>query len=212
MAKQKYYVVWAGKTPGIYTSWAECQLQVNQYVGAKFKAYETQKEAEAAYKAGASKNWGQGKKPKTAANQTSNIMTLDNIDMDSISVDVGCSGNPGIVEYKGVETRTGEVIFSVGPISKGTNNMGEFLAIVHALAYLKKKGSSQTVYSDSRTALKWVSQKQAASTLVRDESTKEIWDLMDRAIKWLKTNTYPNKVLKWETKEWGEIKADYGRK
>jgi ribonuclease HI len=212
MAKQKYYVVWAGKKPGIYTSWAECQLQVNQFVGAKFKAYETQKEAEAAYKAGASKHWGQGQKPKAAAKQTLNVATSDKIDMDSISVDVGCSGNPGIVEYKGVETQSGEVIFSVGPISKGTNNMGEFLAIVHALAYLKKKGSSQTVYSDSRTALKWVSQKQAASTLVRDETTKEIWDLMDRALKWLQTNTYPNKVLKWETKEWGEIKADYGRK
>jgi ribonuclease HI len=35
---------------------------------------------------------------------------------------------------------------------------------------------------------------------------------MDRAINWLKTNTYTNKVLKWDTKEWGEIKADYGRK
>jgi ribonuclease HI len=212
MAKQKYYVVWAGKKPGIYTSWAECQLQVNQFFGAKFKAYETEKEAEAAYKAGASKHWGLGQKPKAAAKQTLKIAASDEIDMDSISVDVGCSGNPGIVEYKGVETRSGEVIFSVGPISKGTNNMGEFLAIVHALAYLKKQGSSQTIYSDSRTALKWVSQKQAASTLVRDESTKEIWELMDRAIKWLQTNTYPNKVLKWETKEWGEIKADYGRK
>jgi ribonuclease HI len=115
------------------------------------------------------------------------------------------------VEYKGVDTQSGEVIFSVGPISKGTNNMGEFLAIVHALAYLKKQGSSRTIYSDSRTALKWVQQKQAASTLVRDESTKEIWELMDRAINWLQTNTYTNKVLKWETKEWGEIKADYGK-
>jgi ribonuclease HI len=90
--------------------------------------------------------------------------------------------------------------------------MGEFLAIVHALAHLKKQGSSRTIYSDSRTAMKWVQQKQAASTLVRDESTKEIWELMDRAINWLQTNTYTNKILKWETKEWGEIKADYGRK
>jgi ribonuclease HI len=212
MAKQKYYVVWVGKKPGIYTSWAECQLQVNQFVGAKFKAYETQREAETAYKAGPNKNWGLGQKPKAAATQTLTEATSDKIDMDSISVDVGCSGNPGIVEYKGVDTRSGEVIFSVGPISKGTNNMGEFLAIVHALAYLKKKGSSQTIYSDSRTALKWVKQKQAASTLVRDETTKEIWDLMDRALTWLQNNTYPNKVLKWETKEWGEIKADYGRK
>jgi ribonuclease HI len=212
MAKQKYYVVWAGKKPGIYTSWAEAQLQVNQFTGAKFKAYESQKEAEAAYRAGPSKNWGQGQKPKPAAKPTETNSEHTSIIMDSLSVDVGCSGNPGIVEYKGVDTQTGEVIFTVGPISKGTNNMGEFLAIVHALAHLKKLGSSRTVYSDSRTALKWVQQKQAASTLVRDESTKEIWELMDRAVKWLQTNTYTNKVLKWETKEWGEIKADYGRK
>jgi ribonuclease HI len=212
MAKQKYYVVWVGKKPGIYTSWAECQLQVNQFLGAKFKSYESLKEAEAAYRAGPSKNWGQGQKPKATANQTEAEPNHASIVLDSISVDVGCSGNPGIVEYKGVDTLSGEVIFSVGPISKGTNNMGEFLAIVHALAHLKKQGSSRTIYSDSRTALKWVQQKQAASTLVRDESTKEIWDLMDRAIKWLQTNTYTNKVLKWETKEWGEIKADYGRK
>ncbi|MEX2460718.1 MAG: ribonuclease H family protein [Paenibacillaceae bacterium] len=212
MAKQKYYVVWAGKKPGIYMSWAECQLQVNQFVGAKFKSYESQKEAEAAYRAGANKSWGQGQKPKTAANKTETNPEHASIDMDSISVDVGCSGNPGIVEYKGVDTKTGEVIFAVGPISKGTNNMGEFLAIVHALAHLKKLASSRTIYSDSSTALKWVRQKQAASTLVRDETTKEIWELMDRAIKWLQTNTYKNKVLKWETKEWGEIRADYGRK
>jgi ribonuclease HI len=57
-----------------------------------------------------------------------------------------------------------------------------------------------------------VKQKQVSSTLVRDESTREIWDLVDRAVRWLKTNDYPNKVLKWQTKQWGEIKADYGRK
>jgi ribonuclease HI len=134
------------------------------------------------------------------------------IDYDSISVDVGTNGNPGPVEYKGVDTKTGEVIFSHGPIRKGTNNLGEFLAIVHALAYLKKQGSSKTVYSDSENALKWVRQKAVSSTLVRDKSTEEIWDLVDRAEKWLRTNTYDNKVLKWQTKQWGEIKADYGRK
>jgi ribonuclease HI len=212
VAKQKYYVVWVGKKPGIYTNWAECQLQVNQFYGAKFKSYETQMEAEAAYKAGPSKNWGQGQQPKSAIKSAETNPEHASIVMDSISVDVGCSGNPGIVEYKGVDTKTGEVIFAVGPISKGTNNMGEFLAIVHALAHLKKVGSSRTVYSDSRTALKWVQQKQAASTLARDESTKEIWEMMDRATKWLQTHSYTNKVLKWETKEWGEIKADYGRK
>lgn len=132
--------------------------------------------------------------------------------LDSISVDVGSKGNPGIVEYKGVSTRTGEVIFEHPPIAKGTNNLGEFLAIVHALAYLKQQGSSMTVYSDSMTAMSWIRKKAVATTLPRDASTEEIWTLVDRALNWLHSNTYSNPILKWDTKAWGEIKADYGRK
>lgn len=111
-----------------------------------------------------------------------------------------------------MDTQTGDVIFSCGPIRKGTNNLGEFLAIVHALAHLKQEGSSKTVYSDSVNAMKWVKQKKVATTLPRDASTEEIWQLIDRAESWLRSHTYDNKVLKWQTKSWGEIKADYGRK
>jgi len=213
MAKQKYYVVWAGRKPGVYASWAECQTQIDKFDEAKFKSYETKAAADQAYREGWKKHWGSGKSSGAAQKKaTGGAATDEEIDYDSISVDVGTSGNPGPVEYKGVDTKTGAVLFSVGPISKGTNNLGEFLAIVHGLAYLKKLGSGKTVYSDSVNALKWVKQKQVSTTLARDESTVEIWDLVDRAEKWLKTNSYPNKVLKWQTKSWGEIKADYGRK
>jgi ribonuclease HI len=220
MAKQKYYVVWVGKVPGIYTSWGECQQQVNQFTGAKFKAFESRSEAEQAYAAGYKNYWGQqsGSKPGSSGSKSYKRSSASaaeepgEIDYDSISVDVGTRGNPGPVEYKGVDTQTGDILFSCGPISKGTNNLGEFLAIVHALAYLKKIGSTKTVYSDSMNALKWLKQKKVATTLPRDASTQEIWDLVDRAEHWLRTNTYENKVLKWQTKSWGEIKADYGRK
>ncbi|MEW4368366.1 ribonuclease H [Paenibacillus kandeliae] len=226
MAKSKFYVVWEGHRPGIYSSWPECQQQTNGYKQAKYKAYESRAEAERAYAEGWKKHWGQaagsssaksssggGKSSVYGKRQTSaSDIPMDQIDYDSISVDVGTRGNPGPVEYRGVDTRTGQDIFSKGPIAKGTNNMGEFLAIVHALAYLKKQGSNKTVYSDSATAIKWVKQKQAASTLVRDASTAEIWDLVDRAEHWLRTNSYSNKLLKWETRSWGEVKADYGRK
>ncbi|AYB42076.1 ribonuclease H [Paenibacillus lautus] len=222
MAKQKYYVVWVGKVPGIYTSWGECQQQVNQFTGAKFKAFEARSEAEQAYAAGYKNYWGQqsgsgssssGSKSKSFKRSSASAAEdPGEIDYDSISVDVGTRGNPGPVEYKGVDTQTGDILFSCGPIQKGTNNLGEFLAIVHALAYLKKIGSTKTVYSDSMNALKWLKQKKVVSTLPRDASTKEIWDLVDRAEHWLRTNTYENKVLKWQTKSWGEIKADYGRK
>ncbi|MFB9274041.1 ribonuclease H [Cohnella cellulosilytica] len=210
MTKTKHYVVWAGRQPGVYASWAECQKQINGFDEAKYKSYESKATAEQAYREGWKKHWGSGKK---AASAKAGVDALPaEVDYDSISVDVGTRGNPGPVEYKGVDTKTGEVLFAVGPIAKGTNNLGEFLAIVHALAYLKKIGSGKTVYSDSMNALKWVRQKEVSTTLPRDESTREIWDLVDRAVRWLKTNSYSNKVLKWQTKQWGEIKADYGRK
>lgn len=221
MAKQKYYVVWVGKQPGIYGSWGECQSRVNGVSGAKYKAFESRAEAEQAYAQGWQKYWGSssdrsgtGKAAGASAARPPQIVidTQEEIDYDSVSVDVGTRGNPGPVEYKGVDTRTGEVLFSCGPIAKGTNNLGEFLAIVHALAYLQREGSSKTIYSDSLNALKWVRQKKALSTLKRDKSTEEIWELVDRAEHWLRTHTYSNRILKWQTREWGEIKADYGRK
>jgi len=209
MAKSKFYVVWEGKSPGIYDNWAACKAQVDGFTDAKYKSFESKAEAEQAWKAGWKRSFAQGRasaKTKTAASPQAAI------DYDSISVDVGTRGNPGPIEYKGVDTRTGEVLFSHGPIQKGTNNLGEFLAIVHALAYLKQLGSGKTVYSDSRTAIKWVKQKEVATNLPRDESTREVWTLVDRALQWLQANRYANKLLKWETTEWGEIKADYGRK
>jgi ribonuclease HI len=35
---------------------------------------------------------------------------------------------------------------------------------------------------------------------------------MERAEKWLLSNEFSNEILKWETKAWGEIPADFGRK
>jgi len=214
MAKSKYYVVWAGHEPGIYQTWAECQAQVNGVTGAKYKSYESKAEADEAYKRGwkQSLNFTNSSSKSNGASKAPNVTSSEEIDYDSLSVDVGCSGNPGVVEYKGVDTRTGEILFYHGPISKGTNNLGEFLAIVHGLAYLKQLGSGKTIYSDSMTALKWIRTKQVATNLVRDESTAEIWQLVDRALLWLNTNSYKNKILKWDTKRWGEIKADFGRK
>ncbi|MCG7408736.1 ribonuclease H family protein [Paenibacillus sp. ACRRX] len=213
MTAQKYYVVWAGNQPGIYTSWPECKSQVDNYKDAKYKSYPSKAEAEKAYREGWTKHWGKKAAGGSKQVQTKTAAAVQTeIDYDSISVDVGTKGNPGPIEYRGVHTQTGEVLFARGPIPNGTNNLGEFLAIVHSLAYLKQKGSTQTVYSDSRTALKWVREKKVATTLERNESTREVWDLVDRAVQWLQKNTYDNKLLKWETQVWGEIKADYGRK
>ncbi|KIL42425.1 ribonuclease H [Gordoniibacillus kamchatkensis] len=208
-AKSKYYVVWVGRQPGIYRTWPDCQEQTKGVPDAKYKSYETLQEAEKAYEAGWEKSLRFAAKAKAKAAAGGGEAQFN---PDSLSVDVGCSGNPGVVEYKGVDTQTGEVLFYVGPIAKGTNNLGEFLAIVHALAYLKKRGSNKTIYTDSMTALSWIRKKEVATNLPRDKSTEEIWTLVDRALQWLRTNTYANPIVKWDTKRWGEIKADFGRK
>lgn len=205
MAKQKFYVVWKGRKTGVFSTWAECEAQVKGFTGARFKSFATKAEAEKAFSEGGSK--------QSSAKRSEPLTTFDEeIDYDSISVDVGCRGNPGIVEYKGVDTRTGEVLFSHDEIHIGTNNMGEFLAIVHGLAYTKQRGETKTIYSDSLTAIKWVKQKKVNSSLKRTEETAYIWSLVERAERWLQTNSYQNKVKKWHTEKWGEIKADYGRK
>ncbi|MEW9700641.1 ribonuclease H [Paenibacillus sp. SI8] len=214
MAQVKYYVVWVGHQPGIYRSWADCQAQTKGYPQARFKSYESEGEAQKAFERGWQKSLdfsGKGS-AASAAGKSSGTASAPEVEYDSISVDVGCSGNPGIVEYKGVDTRTGEILFYQGPISKGTNNLGEFLAIVHGIAYLQKQGSNKTIYTDSVTALSWLRKKEVSTNLVRDASTEEIWTLVDRALKWIKTHTYTNKIVKWDTKKWGEIKADFGRK
>jgi len=130
----------------------------------------------------------------------------------SIAVDAASSGNPGRMEYRGVDTQTGKVLFTQGPFERGTNNIGEFLAVVHGLALLKKEGSDRILYSDSRIAIGWVNKKKCGTKLVLNSSNKILFDLIERAESWLKENTYTTLIVKWETKAWGEIPADFGRK
>lgn len=130
---------------------------------------------------------------------------------DAIAVDAACSGNPGPMEYRGVYLKTGKEIFHFGPV-KGTNNIGEFLAIVHALALLQQKGIKMTVYSDSKTAQCWVRQKKVKTTLKRTQETEKLFQLIERAENWLRTHSYATPILKWETEKWGEVPADFGRK
>ena len=205
--KQKFYVVWQGRKPGIYTNWAECRAQIDGYKDARYKAFGTRAAAEQALKSDYRQVLGQPK-PK----QEKLLVTSGSIIKDSLSVDAACSGNPGAMEYQGVETATGEVVFHMGPFPEGTNNIGEFLAIVHALALMQQKGDTRPVYTDSRTALSWIKNKKAKTTLDANPRTEKLWHLIRRAEKWLEENTWPNRLLKWDTQRWGEIPADFGRK
>ncbi|MDY3673232.1 MAG: RNase H family protein [Prevotella sp.] len=128
------------------------------------------------------------------------------------AVDAAGSGNPGPMEYQAVDVQTGKRIFHFGPLH-GTNNIGEFLAIVHALALMEQRGVRNTViYSDSVNAQIWVRNKKCKTTLKRDSETEQLYDIIQRAETWLKTHTFRVPILKWDTKEWGEIPADFGRK
>ncbi|WP_318617053.1 ribonuclease H family protein [Sporosarcina sp. YIM B06819] len=216
MGREKFYVVWRGKNTGIYLSWDECKEQVLGYKGAKYKSYNTKIEAEEAFKADG--NIAIVSTSTQLRGRDGNQLTLfsdiapTTYYKESICVDAACSGNPGDMEYQGVCTKTGKVIFRYGPVPNGTNNIGEFLAIVHALALLQQSNNSIPIYSDSLTAMAWVRKKQVNTNIPRNKSTEQLWKIIERAQKWLLNNTYSNEIIKWETKIWGEIKADFGRK
>ncbi len=210
MPKNKFYVVWVGKKPGIYTGWGDCQKQVEGYNGAKYKGFPTLELAQVAFH-------DNHEKYLTRDLNAPKKIVCDNPLIgeplaDSICVDAACSGNPGILEYRGVDTKSGAQLFKQGPFPEGTINIGEFLAIVHALAYLQQRNSDWPIYSDSRTAIAWVRKRSANTKLERTAKSEELFKLVDRAEKWLHANSCPNKILKWETDFWGEIPADFGRK
>ncbi len=225
MAKPKFYVVWDGVEDGVYTSWEACQEAVKGFSNAKYKSFKTEAEAEEAFAMGY-EAWKAKEEANAPKDSNDPNASKDNSDSgtpisfcipegainNSIAVDAACSGNPGKMEYRGVYLRTGKEIFHYGPVW-GTNNIGEFLAIVHGLALLKQKGlDDMPIYSDSVNAQLWVRKKKCKTTLVRDEKTEQLYQMIERAENWLKNNTYRNPIIKWPTDQWGEIPADFGRK
>jgi ribonuclease HI len=210
--KQKYYVIWEGNKTGVFDSWAECQLYIKGYPNARYKSFPSRQDAEKALREGAGAHINYGTKATAKKKPLSKSSRADII-QNSIAVDAACSGNPGDMEYRGVNTRTGEELFRMGPFKLGTNNVGEFLALVHGLAYLQKHGYPETpIYSDSKIAMGWIKQKTVKTKLVKSPLNKNLFELIDRGILWLENNSYKNPILKWNTADWGEIPADFGRK
>lgn len=216
VAGQKFYVVWRGRKRGIFSSWAECEKQVSGFVGAQFKAFESRAEAERAFAheyaevAGRPASLG---KWKTAAHKPQ---------LPSICVDAACDGSPGILEYQGVMTETGARVFKAGPFRDGTNNVGEFLAIVEALRWLKSKHLGWPVYSDSSNAIGWVAAGKCNTKLKQTPANERLFEMIRRAEEDLRHERLAAKasvtagakptVMKWDTSKWGEIPADFGRK
>lgn len=207
-AGKKYYVVWRGFKPGIYTTWEACKKQVAGFEKAQYKSFTSLEEAESAFK--------QSYETIRELKGKKNLLELKTEKkplLNSLSVDAACKGNPGILEFRGVYTDTGTELFERGPYENGTVNIGEFLAIVLALAWLKKNKLSMPIYSDSRTAISWIRKKQINTKLQWNKKNEPLLKAVLNAQKWLKENgTGDVPILKWETKLWGEIPADYGRK
>lgn len=231
MAKQKkFYTVWLGHEPGVYLTWLEAKRQVDGYKGAKYKSFPTRAQAEAAYDGGfhrymnaavqsgassisrAKSGASSGTSQRFTSKRKSNAPTTSKILSNSISVDAACSGNPGKMEYQGVTTAGKKQLFHRA-FPLGTNNIGEFLALVHALAFLKGQDMGDLpIYSDSQIAIGWVKKKKCKTTLARSKKTESLYEYIDRAEAWLKENKLTNPIYKWNTKVWGEIPADFGRK
>lgn len=210
MAKQKFYVVWNGLQTGVFDSWRECERQVKGVEGAVYKSFDSREEAERAYASHPSEYIS---RRGAAASRTIKKAPDEVLSSNAIASDAACSGNPGPMEYRGVYIPTGQELFHYGPVH-GTNNIGEFLAIVHAMALIQREGWQMTVYSDSRNAIKWVTEGHCKTKLTRDASTEPLFEMIARAEAWLASHPGPKRppLLKWDTDHWGEIPADFGRK
>jgi len=208
--KKKYYVVWAGHRPGVYETWMECKHQIDGFNGAVYKSFPTKELAETAFSENP-KNY-LGKDMRRAAMTDLEKEVIGMPILDSIAVDAACSGNPGDLEFRAVHVKSGKILFQRGVYPNGTVNIGEFLALVLGLIYLNKNKLNIPIYTDSKTAIAWVRNKKAKTKLDCTPQNEELFLMLEKAENWLKTNTFNNKILKWETAFWGEIPADYDRK
>lgn len=239
MTKQKFYVVWEGREPGVYDNWDDCFEQVNGFSGAKYKAFPSQEAAVSAYRGDGvaeeelltriALHTSEAARPATPAQPVASAAgtsqptpgpvnhrdysNIPEINLSAIATDGACAGNPGMMEYRGVKVATGEEIFHVGPLPDGTNNVAEFLALVHALALLFKQNDGTTpIYTDSGTAVAWIRNRGCRTKLEPTERNRRIFEMIARANVWLRTHTPTNPILRWSTALWGEIPADFGRK
>ena len=208
--KRKFYVVWAGHHPGVYETWMECKHQIDGFNGAVYKSFPTKELAETAFADNPKNYLGQDMRPAAMTDLEKKMIGMPIL--DSIAVDAACSGNPGDLEFRGVHVKTGKVLFQRGVYPNGTVNIGEFLALVLGLIYLNKNNLTIPIYTDSQTAISWVRNKRARTKLEHTPENEELFLMIQKAENWLNTNTFNNKILKWETAYWGEIPADYNRK
>jgi len=210
--KNKFYTVWQGRQIGVFDSWDECRLQVEGFHAAKFKGFPDRQSAEDAFKKGHEEYKSELQTLTTSERLSKLPDDVQKPIPNAIAVDAACSGNPGKMEYRGVYVETGTEIFKSPLFENGTNNIGEFLAIVHCLAWQQKNRLNIPIYSDSLNGQKWVNEGKCKTKLVENKKNTYLFEVIGRAEKWLAENTFRVPIYKWRTEIWGEIPADFGRK
>lgn len=203
MNLQKYYTVWAGLTTGVFSSWKQCQRQILGFKGARFKSFQTLTEAKAALNRRYQDRGNNERLPIQTIFQIDDTRPITN----SITVNGTCNIATGEVEIQAVHTGSKHLVFWKGPYHDGTGDMAEFIAIVETLKYLKSRKLSMPIYSESSTAIKWITNREATTKLPRRASNRELYDFFDSCLAWLDDYTYYNRILKWNTKEWSRSPA-----
>ncbi|MEJ2901524.1 ribonuclease H family protein [Pedobacter panaciterrae] len=207
--KQKYYTVWVGRKPGVYLSWEDCKAQIHQFEGAVYKSFSSLNQAKEAFARDSATFIGKTKGPNHSSDLSKHSALPEE---NSLCVDGAWNTKTNAMEYQGVLFPDGERAFHAGPFLTGTNNIAEFLGIVHALTYCKEHPEITLIYSDSQTAITWVKNKMAKTKIATTDINLPIIAIVRRAENWLVNNSYATKIKKWQTKEWGENPADFGRK
>ena len=218
-SQKKFYVVFKGRNPGVYDDWGDAKEQIDDFAGAQYRGYASAAEAADAFRRfegrqdpGLGSFLAQASERAIPKPGQPDYFTNPEVDLDAWAVDASCLGNPGRMEYQGVELMTGRTLFRIGPFDDATNNIGEFLAIVHAMALMTQQGKFHNIYSDSVSGMAWARTHKLKTQLKPTPRNKKVFELMARAVTWLNTHQFPCRVMKWQTERWGEIPADFGRK
>lgn len=124
---------------------------------------------------------------------------------EGICSDAGTHGNPGPCEYQVCDLK-GKVL-EHKKLGVHTNNYAELAGIGAMLQYAAINGITKC-WTDSQIAIGWIASGRLGPTVHER-------DVILRMVTEIQTILRKNpklELLKWHTKKWGEIPADFGRK
>ena len=121
-----------------------------------------------------------------------------------ICTDAGTHGNPGPSEYN-VSDLNGNVL-AHAHLGVHSNNFAELAGILAGISYAKTHRISD-VWTDSQVCLFWIKNKRVGKDVHERDAVLNLIEAIHSELKGASVN-----LKKWDTKKWGEIPADFGRK